>query len=108
MPQIKIYGLKNNLDKIKIELSTIIHNCVIKILCFPKEKKYHRFISFNEDDMIFPDTKSDSYIIIEILMIAGREVETKKALIKELFEQIHKGLDISKIDIEMYFRKSCF
>ena len=51
--------------------------------------------------MIFPDDKSHQYIIIEIIMIEGRETETKKNLIKSLFKNINKDLDISVNNIEI-------
>ena len=89
MAQVKIYGLKISLDKIKSELSDIIHQCIVESLSFPKDKKYHRFISLQEDEMIFPDDKSEQYTIIDIMMMEGREVETKKDLIKSLFKNIH-------------------
>jgi phenylpyruvate tautomerase PptA (4-oxalocrotonate tautomerase family) len=99
--QIKIYGLKDNLDNIKQKLSETIHSTIVEILSFPKDKKYHRFISLDKEDMIFPDDKSHQYIIVEIMMIEGRETETKKNLIKSLFKNINKDLDISVNDIEI-------
>ncbi len=39
MSQIKIYGLKDNLDKIKPILSETIHSVIVDILSFPKDKK---------------------------------------------------------------------
>jgi hypothetical protein len=45
--QIKIYGLKDNLDNIKQKLSETIHSTIVEILSFPKDKKYHRFISLD-------------------------------------------------------------
>jgi len=101
LAQVKIYGLKDNLDKIKQKLSETIHSTIVEILSFPKDKKYHRFIALNQDDFIFPDDKSNQYIIIEIMMIKGREVETKKNLIKFLFQNINKDLNISVNDIEI-------
>ena len=101
MAQVKIYGLKISLDKIKSELSNIIHQCIVESLSFPKDKKYHRFISLQEDEMIFPDDKSEQYTIIEIMMMEGREVETKKDLIKSLFKNIHQKLNIENSDLEI-------
>jgi phenylpyruvate tautomerase PptA (4-oxalocrotonate tautomerase family) len=101
MAQVKIYGLRNNLTKIQNELSETIHNCIVQALSFPKEKKYHRFIKLDKEDMIFPDDKSYEYTIIEINMIEGRATETKKNLIKLLFENIENDLNISSIDIEI-------
>ena len=101
MAQVKIYGLKQNLSTIKAELSATIHGCIVDILSFPKEKKFHRFISFEKDEMIFPEDKTEAYIIIEIMMMEGRSVETKKSLIKSLFYTINKELEIDKNDIEI-------
>lgn len=101
MPQIKIYGLKTNLDNIKQHLSETIHSILVETVSIPKDKKYHRFISLDKEDMLFPEEKSDQYIIIEIMMIQGRTTETKKNLIKSLFENINKDLNISMDDIEI-------
>ena len=101
MAQVKIYGLKDSLGKIKHELSNVIHKCIVDSLSFPKDKKYHRFITFERDEMIFPDDKSEQYTIIEIMMMEGREVETKKDLIKSLFVNNQKELDIENNDLEI-------
>ena len=101
LAQVKIYGLKENLNNIKQKLSHTIHSTIVEVLSFPKDKKYHRFISLEKEDMIFPDEKSHQYTIIEIMMMEGRETETKKNLIKSLFENINKDLNISVNDIEI-------
>jgi len=101
LAQVKIYGLKTNLNKIKNELSSIIHKCIVESLSFPKDKKYHRFISLNEDDMIFPNDKSEQYTIIEIMMMEGRTTETKKKLINSLFQNIKQKLNIENNDLEI-------
>lgn len=101
MSQVKIYGLNTILSKIKSELSNVIHECIVESLSFPRDKKYHRFISLSEDEMIFPDDKSEQYTIIEIMMMEGRSVETKKHLIKSLFTNINKELHINNNDLEI-------
>jgi phenylpyruvate tautomerase PptA (4-oxalocrotonate tautomerase family) len=101
MAQVKIYALQKSLEKHRVQLSTVIHETIVEILSFPKEKKYHRFIALNEEDMIFPSSKSENYTIIEIMMMEGRAIETKKKLIKSLFENIEKELKIIKTDIEI-------
>jgi len=101
LAQVKIYGLRSNLTKTKNKLSDVIHQCIVKSLSFPKDKKYHRFIAFDKDEMIFPNDKSEQYTIIEIMMMEGREVETKKDLIKSLFEEIYRELNIENNDLEI-------
>jgi len=101
MAQVKIYGLRSNLKSIRDELSNVIHNTIVDVLSFPKEKKYHRFIYFEDDDMIFPENKSKQYTIIEIMMMDGRTTQTKKELIRALFKNIESKLNIKNSDIEI-------
>ena len=101
MAQIKIYGQKAALKKIQTPLSDLIHESIVDILSFPKEKRFHRFIGLDKDDFIYPPDRSENYIIIEIMMMEGREVETKKRLIKRLFTTINHQLSISVNDIEI-------
>jgi len=106
MAQIKIYGIKEHLNPIKKELSEIIHACVVEALVFPKEKRFHRFFPMESEDMLYGVGRSDAYTIIEIMMIEGRTVETKKKLIKMLFTQIEEKLNIDSHNIEINIQES--
>jgi phenylpyruvate tautomerase PptA (4-oxalocrotonate tautomerase family) len=101
MSQIKIYGLRTNLDPIKKKLSDVIHSCVMDALEFPADKRAHRFITLEQDDMFMPGGRTDAYTIIEITMIEGRSIAAKKNLIRLLFERIKNQLNIETIDIEI-------
>lgn len=101
MSQIKIYGIEQKLKPIRNKLSDTIHQCVVKCLKYPKNKRAHRFIYLDEDDFFMPDGRSPQYTIIELMMISGRKKETKKNLIQTLFSQIEKELSISPVDIEI-------
>ena len=101
MAQIKIYGLKDHLNPIKARLSDVIHSCVVDALQFPLDKRAHRFFPLERDDFYYPAGRSEAYTIIEIMMIEGRTIETKKRLIMLLFERIHSELAIAPQDIEI-------
>lgn len=101
MAQIKIYGLRDTLTPIKARLSDVIHACVVEALKFPPDKRAHRFFPLERDDFYYPVGRTDQYIIIEIMMIEGRAVETKKQLIRLLFQRIHDELGIALQDIEI-------
>lgn len=96
-----IYGLKKNLNSIKVDLSEVIHDCMQSVLGMPKDKKIQRFITLDAEDFYYPADRSNAYTIIEINMMAGRTVDTQKTLIKTLFEQIELKLAIAPIDIEI-------
>jgi phenylpyruvate tautomerase PptA (4-oxalocrotonate tautomerase family) len=88
MAQIKIYGLREHLSPIRAQLSDAIHSCVVEALQFPANKRAHRFFHMEAEDFLFPASASPRYTIIEISMFEGRSIETKKQLIRLLFERV--------------------
>ena len=103
MSQIKIYGLRSNLDPIKQQLSDVIHSCVVAALQYPQHKRAHRFFPLDASDYYYPPEpgRTDRYTIIELSMFEGRTVETKKQLIRLLFDRLDQELGISNLDLEI-------
>ena len=101
MSQIKIYGIDTHLIPLRKQLSDTIHNTVVHVLSLPIDKRFHRFFPLESANFFKPEDRSDAYTIIEISMIKGRSVQTKKALVKRLFENIENDIGIQKQDIEI-------
>lgn len=102
---IVVYGIDKNLNPIKARLSDVIHHSMQSILGMPEDKRAHRFIPMDKSDFYYPSGRSDNYTVIEINMMVGRQIETKKALIKSLFMAIESELHISPIDIEITIKE---
>lgn len=102
---IVVYGIKEKLNPIKAKLSDVIHGCMQSVLGMPEDKRAHRFIPLEKEDFYFPGGRSDAYTVIEINMMAGRKVETQKALIKSLFQEIESKLLIAPIDVEITIKE---
>jgi phenylpyruvate tautomerase PptA (4-oxalocrotonate tautomerase family) len=103
MSQIKIYGIRSQLDPIKHQLSDLIHSCVVDALQYPQHKRAHRFFPLDPSDFYYPPepSRTDRYTIIEISMFEGRSTEAKKQLIRLLFERSEKQLNISNQNLEI-------
>jgi 4-oxalocrotonate tautomerase family enzyme len=101
MAQIKIYGIKEQLNPIKSQFSDVIHSCVVDALAFPQDKRAHRFFPLEAEDFYYPLGRTPRYTIIEISMFEGRTVETKKQLIRLLFERTGAVLGLSPGDLEI-------
>lgn len=101
MAQIKIYGLRAQLDPIKARLSDTIHGCVVEALAYPVEKRAHRFFPLESADFYYPPDRTTAYTIIEISMFEGRTVESKKQLIRLLFARIAQECGIAPQDVEI-------
>lgn len=102
---IVVYGIKEQLNPIKAQLSSAIHDCMQSVLGLPEDKRAQRFIPLHADDFYYPDGRSDVYTVIEINMMQGRTVDTKKALIHALFEHIESKVGIAPIDIEITIKE---
>jgi len=102
---IVVYGIKENLNPVKSKLSDVIHKSMQAVLGMPEDKRAHRFIPMDKSDFYYPGGRSDNYTVIEINMMEGRKIETKKALIKSLFTEIESKLNILPIDIEITIKE---
>jgi 4-oxalocrotonate tautomerase family enzyme len=99
--QIKVYGVGEHLDPIKTKLSDVIHSCVVDALSFPQDKRAHRFFALDAENFYYPTGRTPRYTIVEISMFEGRSVETKKNLIRLLFERAQRELDLAPADLEV-------
>jgi len=100
LAQVKVYGLKESLAPIRGRLSDAVHGCVVEALGLPPEKRFHRFLPLDREDFLFAPDRSDRYTILEISMFEGRSVETRKALIRLLYERLG-ALGIAPADLEI-------
>ena len=101
MSQIKIYGLATFLRPRRAQLSDAIHTCLVDALQLPVDKRFHRFIALEKEDFIYPPGRSEAYIILELSMFEGRTVESKKRLIRLLYERLSTQLGIAAEDLEI-------
>lgn len=102
---IVIFGIKDELNPIKAQLSDVIHGCMQSVLGMPEDKRAHRFIPMEREDFYYPGGRTDAYTVIEINMMAGRHVETQKKLIHTLFQELESKLSISPVDVEIVIKE---
>ena len=106
MSQIKIFGIDKKLIPIREKLSSVIHSCVMDALGMPENKRAHRFRPMEKENFFMPEGRTDAYTIIEISMIEGRTSETKKKLIRLLFDRIQEQVGIRHMDLEICIHES--
>ena len=101
MSQVKIFGLKDHLHRLRREISDAIHASLVTAIGLPPDKRFHRFIGLEPEDFLYPADRSDNYTIIEISMFEGRSVSSKKDLIRLLFEHLQQDCGIDPHDVEI-------
>ncbi len=90
MAQIKVYGVREHTRPYQAKLSEVIHSCVVDALSFPQDKRAHRFFPMDAENFYYPAGRTPRCTIVEMSMFEGRSVETKKTLIRLLFEKAQK------------------
>ena len=101
MSQIKIYAHHKTIAQFRDQLSQAIHQALVESLNYPIDKKFQLFIALEPDNFIYPNDRSENYVIIEISMFEGRSSATKKRLIQTLFCKIEQHCGISAQDVEI-------
>lgn len=106
MSQVKIYGVRDELIPNREKLSTVIHSCVMDALGMPADKRAHRFFPLDKENFLMPGGRTPAYTIIELTMIEGRSTETRKKLIRLLFDRIQEQVGIAHMDLEICIYES--
>lgn len=102
MSQVKVYGIDAHLLPIREALSRVIHDCLMEALGLPEDKRFHRFFPMGPADMLYPEGRTEAYTIIEISMIEGRTVASRKRLVRLLSDRIEAAkLGIGQQDLEI-------
>jgi len=101
MAQVKVYGIAEQLEPRRLQLSRVIHACIVEALDIPVDKRFQRFFPMDASNFLFPSDRSEQYTIIEIHMFEGRSVERKKRLIRLLFERLHQECSLRPQDVEI-------
>lgn len=101
MPQVKIYGLQENIISHRSVLSDAIHAALMEGIGTPEAKRFQRFIVLEPENFIFSRDRTSDYTIIEISMFEGRSVAAKKNLIRLLYQKIAQATNITPQDLEI-------
>jgi len=78
----------------------------MEALELPGDKRAHRFFLMEPEYMLYPEGRSDAYTIIEVTMMTGRSVESRKKLIRLLFDRIQERVGIRHMDLEICIQES--
>jgi phenylpyruvate tautomerase PptA (4-oxalocrotonate tautomerase family) len=103
---VKIYALRERLVGRRRALSDAIQAALVEAFGLPPDKRAHRFFPLEREDLVAPPDRSDDYVLIELTIMSGRSTETKKKLVRALFERIGRDAAITPHDIEIVILES--
>ncbi len=102
MPLIKIETTKELERGFQIQLMHEVMNCIQEVLGLPEEDRNIRLVE-HDADLFF--MKRPYRYIVEICMIAGRSVDTKRKLFTEIVARVNNKLKIPKEQIFIFLNE---
>ncbi|MDP9848986.1 tautomerase family protein [Streptosporangium lutulentum] len=100
MTQIKFYGRRDVWSGLREEISDTVHGCLVEAWQLPEDKRFHRFLLMDAEDLVCPQ-RSERYLIVEIICFLGRTDQAKRDLIRTLFTRVRENLDLPAEDLEI-------
>ena len=102
MPLVKISVLDHwSSSRIK-ELNQAVHDGLKSALGIEDWDYFHRVYKFSKDEFVFPDFKSENFMIIELHIFSGRTDAQKEAVYREVCRSVGKlGIAPDDIRIQM-------
>jgi len=102
MPQAKIYGIREQLVKVRDQVSEAVNESISVAFQFPRERRLQRFFPMDKEDFIYPQhERSERYTIIEISTFQGRSKEVLKDLVQQIYKRVPEATGIEPSDIDV-------
>lgn len=106
MAQFKVYGQRAHLQQAHAAISDCLHAVSVRTLKLPADKRFHRFIPLEAWQLVTPKDRSERYLVVEIHMFSGRTVETRKALVRAVMDDLSRTLALHPNDVEVVILES--
>ncbi len=97
----KFFGLRTSLQGKKQAISDATHGAIMEVLGLPAGKRAHRFFPLEREDFFMPEGRSDAYLIVEVMMMSGRTSQTRKALVRRLYDVLLESVGLNAVDVEI-------
>jgi hypothetical protein len=104
MVQVKVYGNRSVWGDRRAELSGAIHAALVRTWRLPEDKRFHRFLLFDDGDLVAP--RSEAYLVVELVCFAGRSPEAKRALVRAMYDDVAPAVGLSADDLELVILES--
>jgi phenylpyruvate tautomerase PptA (4-oxalocrotonate tautomerase family) len=84
MPLVRIETRRGLTADQKQVVGDAVHAALVTAFRIPETDRHQRFIEYATEDFVIPPGKGEPYVVIEIDAFAGRSVDAKRLLYKEI------------------------
>ena len=84
MPLVKIETRRGLTAEQKRLALDAVHDALVTAFRIPRSDRHQRIVEYDAEDFEIPPGKSERYMIVEIDAFAGRSIDAKRLLYKEI------------------------
>ena len=99
MPLVKVEILKGKSNEYKKVILDCVHQALVDAIKIPNYDRIQRLYELDKEHFEIPASKTEDFILIEITMFAGRSLQAKRNLYKNITESLEHSLGIKSSDI---------
>ncbi|QGQ19078.1 tautomerase family protein [Cellulomonas sp. JZ18] len=99
MAHVKVYGRRSVWAGRRHEVSDAVHGAVTSAWGLPEEKRFHRFLWLDDDDLVAP--RGEGYLVVEVVCFTGRSPAAVRALIAAFYDDVAPALGLGSDDLEV-------
>ena len=88
MPDVLIEVRGNWIGTRKTQMMEAVHGALVEALRIPLDDKVLRFVAHATEDFIIPPRHGEKFTRIEITMFAGRSLDAKRKLYREIVRRL--------------------
>lgn len=99
MPLVKISLLKGKRPDYKRALLDGIHSALVDAFLIPDYDRHQQVYELDENNFEIPPTKSNQFVIVEIIAFQGRSFDAKKKLYTAIIRNLGRSPGITGDDI---------
>lgn len=104
MPLVKIETRRGGLTAEQKRLALdVVHQALVTAFRIPESDRHQRIVEYEVEDFEIPPGKGDRYMVVEIDAFAGRSVDAKRLLYKEIVTGL-EALGIAATDVLIVVR----
>jgi phenylpyruvate tautomerase PptA (4-oxalocrotonate tautomerase family) len=99
MPLVKISLLKGRSSDYKRAILDGVHSALVEAFQIPDSDRHQQLYELDQNDFEIASTKSNQFVVIEIIAFQGRSFKAKKKLYAVIVENLGKSPGIAGDDI---------
>jgi phenylpyruvate tautomerase PptA (4-oxalocrotonate tautomerase family) len=82
-----------------------VHAAFVSAFKIPDHDRHQRLVEYADDDFEIPPGKGEHYLVVALDVFAGRSLDAKRALYKEIVDRLHTGVGIPPTDVLIVLRE---